>query len=295
MRDAFLTQPHGVFVMDTMAELPLDPIAVRRAAHVQRLAEVGPREIREISAARLQDPQRLAKAARRALESGCRLWVLSIDDEATLSALHERFGDALVALGPETEDGRRAYGISPADATRWLLKEHPDQAEIFEGADAAGFPHDLLATLSELTIPVRHRSAISTFLRNPRVYVYLVVFIYSALRALPVVFVKEFHGSVLMLWSIDIITAVPYTWGVIAMVTGSTRRTRILGALTTIVTFVAPYVYFGLHGRDYPPYVIVVIAVLVFSGLGLEVAKFRQERGLEKRYAAVEPRRVTSS
>lgn len=295
LRDAFLPQPHAAFTMDTLRELPLDPALVRQAARVQRLAELGPREIREITPAILRSPSKLAKAARRALESGCRLWVLSIDDDTILAAFDDQFGNALVALGPPSEEGRRAYGIAPADAVRRLLRHHPEEAAAFEGADATGFPHDIVSRLSELMIPVRHRSAISRFLRNPRVYVYLVVFVYSALRALPVVFVKEFEGSVLVLWSIDIITAVPYTWGVIAMVTGRTRKIRVLGALTTVVTFVAPYVYFGLHGRDYPPYVIIVIAILVLSGLGLEVVKFRQERRLERRYETASGRLFTSS
>jgi molecular chaperone GrpE len=34
-----------------------------------------------------------------------------------------------------------------------------------------------------------------------------VIFAYSAVRALPLVFVREFHGSILVLWSIDVLTA----------------------------------------------------------------------------------------
>lgn len=296
LRDAFLTQPHAVFTMDALTGLPLEPSRVRDAAHVQRLAELGPREIREIAVGKLLDPQQLAPTARRALEAGRRLWVVDVGDEATLARLEEAMPGALVPLGPPTPDGRRAYGITPADATRRLLSAHPGRATVFEGVDATAFPHDVLATLSAHAVPVRHRSAVSRVIRNPRLYVYLVVFVYSALRTLPVVFVKEFEGSLLVLWSIDVFTAIPYTWGVMAMVTGSRVRIRVLGTITTVVTFVAPYVYFALHGRNYPPYVIVVIAVMILAGLGLEVAKYRQERGLERRYAASTPaRRVASS
>ena len=296
LRDAFLTQPHAVFTMDALADLPLEPAKVRAAAHVQRLAELGPREIREIDAGTLLDPERLARTARRTLGAGGRLWVVDVDGEATRARLEEAMPGLLVPLGPAAADGRRAYGITPADATRRLLDEHPAQATTFRGVDATAYPHDILATLGTLAIPVRHRSALSKVIRNPRVYVYLVVFIYSALRALPVVFVKEFEGSLLVLWSIDVLTAIPYTWGVMAMVTGSRTRTRVLGTITTVVTFVAPYVYFGLHGRDYPPSVIVVIAAMILAGLGLEVGKYRQERNLERRYwAPAAPRRLASS
>ncbi|HMR49865.1 MAG TPA: hypothetical protein PKE40_11350 [Arachnia sp.] len=295
LRDAFLTQPHAVFTMDTLTELPLTPTKVREAAHVQRLAELGPREIREIAADKLLDPARLAPTARRALEAGRRLWVVDIRDGATLVRLEEAMPGALTPLGPATAEGRRAYGITPAEATRRLLSTHPEQASVFEGADATSFPHDILATLSTLSVPVRHRSAASRLIRNPRLYVYLAVFVYSALRALPVVFVKEFEGSLLVLWSIDVLTAIPYTWGVMAMVTGSRIRTRILGTITTVVTFVTPYVYFALNGRNYPPYVIVVIAAMILAGLGLEVAKYRQERALERRYAATPALRLASS
>lgn len=115
---------------------------------------------------------------------------------------------------------------------------------------------------------------------------YLVVFVYSALRALPLVFVPEFHGSIVVLWLIDVVTAIPYTWGLIAMVTGATRAVRLAGAATAIVTFVAPYVYFWTHGEHYPAHVLAVIAALIGFGLWIEIRKFRQERSLERRYSA---------
>ena len=40
---------------------------------------------------------------------------------------------------------------------------------------------------------------------------YVVVFIYSSLRALPVAFVPGFRGQWWVLWLIDILTTVPYT------------------------------------------------------------------------------------
>lgn len=70
-----------------------------------------------------------------------------------------------------------------------------------------------------------------------------------------------------------------------AMFAGRSRLIRALGTLTAVATFIAPYVYFGLYGRDYPPYVIVVIAALVLSGVGFEVWKAYREKRLARRYA----------
>ena len=47
-----------------------------------------------------------------------------------------------------------------------------------------------------------------------------------------------------MLWLIDILTAVPYTWGIVEMVTGRRLRWRLLGLATTLLTLLAPCVYF---------------------------------------------------
>lgn len=289
-RAVFLPRPHAVFSIETLRDLPLDPVRVRALARAQRLGELGPQQIREVAPDLLTDAQQVATRARHSLESGCRLWVLTLRDETTLAALRAQFGDALVALGPSTADGSRAYGITPADAAHRVLTDHPRHASAFDHVEPTGLPHDLLRRLREHLVPIRHRPAASRLLRDPRSYIYLVVLVYSALRALPVVFVKEFTGSVLALWSIDVVTAVPYTWGVIAMVAGRTGQARITGAAMAIATFTAPYVYFGLSGHDYPLYVIVVIALLVLSGVGLELSKFIQERRLQRRYElAAEP------
>ncbi len=290
VRDAFLPRPHGVFASETISELPLEPATVRKTAGVLRLSELGARQVQVISPNLFDDHNVLARSLRQALETGSRLWVLTVFDHATHTALEAKFGHHLVALGPEASDGRRAYGITPEHVASWLLIEFPGYAWLFEGVDAASLPHRILARLTELMVPVRQRSKIARLLRNPRTYVYLAVFVYSSLRALPVVFVKEFHGSLFVLWSIDILTAIPYTWGIIAMISGATRRIRMAGTFVTMATFVAPYVYFGMCGRDYPPFVILIISLLIVGSVGIEWANYRQERLLERRYAAEVPR-----
>ena len=76
----------------------------------------------------------------------------------------------------------------------------------------------------------------------------------------------------------------PYTWGVLAMLFAPKRRIRLLAALTTLVTFVGPYVYFWMHGRGYPPYVPIVIIGLTLASVLLEANRYRQEQALRQRY-----------
>ena len=78
--------------------------------------------------------------------------------------------------------------------------------------------------------------------------------------------------------------AVPYTWGVLAMLFAPRRWIRMLATLTTITTFAVPYVYFWMHGRDYPPFVVAVIAALTIASISIEVVKYLQERALRGRY-----------
>lgn len=115
-------------------------------------------------------------------------------------------------------------------------------------------------------------------LRSPKFWAYAVVFIYSSLRALPVTFVKHFHGNLWILWGMDVITAIPYTWGLLAFVTAHKLWVRYTGLLVTLVTFISPYVYFWTHGRGYPPGVnAVVIGMIAFAFL-YELRNYLRDR-----------------
>ena len=108
------------------------------------------------------------------------------------------------------------------------------------------------------------------------------VFIYSSLRALPATFAPGFRGNPFVLWTIDIVTAVPYTWGIMAMVAGQRRRTRFAGLLVTLITFIAPYVYFFFagshgHGNKYPGWVIMVVIALILATFLLEGGRWLRD------------------
>ena len=85
-----------------------------------------------------------------------------------------------------------------------------------------------------------------------------------------------------ILWAIDMVTAIPYTWGLIEMVAGQKLWHRVVGAATASVTFLAPYVYFLMYGRHAPPGVWTAIACIFFGGIFLEVFRYQRDRAVKK-------------
>ena len=163
---------------------------------------------------------------------------------------------------------------------------------VLEGTDPLRVSRHTLAALREAGVDLVPRAEIVRLLHNPRFLAYATVFIYSSLRALPATFAPGFRGNPWVLWTIDIVTAVPYTWGIIAMVAGRRRRIRFTGFLVTLITFIAPYVYFffaGSHGdgNRYPGWVIMVVIGLVLATVLLEGGRWLRDvavaRGLRTR------------
>ena len=66
------------------------------------------------------------------------------------------------------------------------------------------------------------------------------------------------------------------------MVAGRRRRIRFAGFLVTLITFVAPYVYFFLagddgHGNHYPGWVVMVVIGLVLATFLLEGGRWLRD------------------
>ena len=148
---------------------------------------------------------------------------------------------------------------------------------------------DTLSTASHATRASRavgasiiERSAFLKLCRNPKFIAYVVVLVYSVARAVPVVYVPHFRGDWRILWAIDMVTASPYTWGLIEMVAGQKLWHRVVGAATASVTFLAPYVYFLMYGRHAPPGVWTAIACIFFGGIFLEVFRYQRDRAVKK-------------
>ena len=302
-------------VMDLMAlrsvtELPvtrrhvLDPEVLRTVAAVDRVGDLTRFNVAEVpELAHLSSPPELlapdehgwalGHALSLAVEHGQRLWLSEVTP-AQLERLRAVVGEELVHIASPDEpgdagsdaDGNVVVAVSP----RRLLDEWatgtPAQISylrtVLEGTDPLRVSRHTLAALREAEVDLVPRAGIVRLLHNPRFLAYATVFIYSSLRALPAVYAPGFRGNPWVLWTIDIVTAVPYTWGIIAMVAGRRRRIRFTGFLVTLITFVAPYVYFFFAGgnggsNSYPQWVIMVVIGLVLATFLLEGGRWLRD------------------
>ncbi|MDK7741822.1 hypothetical protein [Helcobacillus massiliensis] len=308
--------------MGSIADIPLlrdaavDPSAVREAAGVPMLLSLDTRTVREeplagaipavlagadsagadvgsagTAGADGGEPHTLTalgSALRVALADGVLLWVTALTPEEHAAWQASDLAPLMRDVTDHSSaDSALVVGMAPTAIVRHLLSAGEEQRALLrgwlDGIDTLKVPVGLSRDLADSGVRVRHRSRWERWSRSATVIAYTIVFVYSALRALPVSLVKEFHGSLLTLWAIDLITAFPYTWGVITAVSGTSRRQRIAGLAVTVGTFVAPYVYFWFHGRQYPPTVIVVVVLLIASGVALEVTKYVRTARLSRR------------
>lgn len=275
----------------------LDADRVRALAGVNRCGDLGARHVIELpvladlaetTASRLRLPDgpgwRLGQALGHALEQGVRLWLCDVSAEA-VPWIVRTAGEGLVHVvslpGLATDDaggGTVVIAVSPlalilaladgGDASRRYLRT------VLAGVDTLRCSRHAVRALRRSGVGAVQHPHARRLLRNPVALAYLAVFIYSSLRAVPVAFVPGFHGRVWILWLIDMVTAVPYTWGIVEMVAGRAIRRRLLGLATTVITFIAPYVYFWIKGRGYPPTVVVVVAAMIVGSAGIEVVRW---------------------
>ena len=300
-------------VMDLMAlrsvtELPvtrrhvLDPEVLRTVAAVDRVGDLTRFNVAEVpELAQLSAPEELLAPDERgwalghalslAVEHGQRLWLSEVPRER-LGLLRSVLGEHLVHVAsPQAPDGVEAPrtdgaaqgegSVVVAVSPRRLLDEWatgtPEQIRylrtVLEGTDPLRVSRHTLAALQEAKVDLVPLAGTVRLLHNSR---------YSSLRALPAVYAPGFRGNPWVLWAIDTVTAVPYTWGIIAMVAGKRRRIRFAGFLVTLITFVAPYVYFFLagddgHGNQYPGWVIMVVIGLVLATFLLEGGRWLRD------------------
>ena len=195
-------------------------------------------------------------------------------------------GEGLIHEAGQPRDGYTPIALSPLELLEHWAEGSDEQREFMRVA-MAGL--DTLTTSSHATYASRavgasiiERSVFLRLCRNPKFIAYVVVFVYSMARAVPVMFVPHFDGDWRILWAIDMITAIPYTWGLIEMVAGQKLWHRVVGAITASVTFLAPYVYFLKYGRHAPPGIWIAIACIFFGGIFLEVFRYCRDRAVKK-------------
>ena len=301
---------------------PLDAAQIRDLAGMARCGDLTVRQVATPSvlsdlasttAADLLAPDdvgwHLGHSLAHALEHGVRLWLCEVDRDAP-GRIAAVLGEDLVHVvsldsgldGGTGLDGRVGLDGGTASAGTVVIAVSPLELvlslagrseasrgylrEVLEGVDTLRCPHRAIAALRAAGVAVMERPATVRLARNPVALAYVVVFIYSSLRALPVAFVPGFRGQWWVLWLIDILTAIPYTWGIVEMVAGRRLRWRLVGLATTLLTFLAPYVYFWIHGRDSPPGVLAIVVLMIVGSAGLEAVRWWRDRvivrGLEE-------------
>ena len=294
----------------------LDPQAVIDISGVARLSELNAKNVvtidslRSLAHTNTQDfyaiddaAEALGTALRMAISSRQLLWFSSLPHSDVGKVQNILGGDIVHVVGPElavdklddstlelpTALKQRGeplvpIAISPSELVQaWAhgtLEQQKLLAYLLEGTNTLVMQQKDLQALRNVGTKLIERNPVWRLLYNPKVLAYLVVMVYSSLRALPVVFVPGFHGNVWVLWSIDIITAIPYTWGIVEMITGRSFGRRMLGLLITIVTFVSPYVYFWVNGRDYPMWVTIFVIALIVAACAVEYVRWLRDRAI---------------
>lgn len=295
----------------------LEAETLRRVAEVDRVGDLTCFNVAEVpELASLSRPSdffspdehgwALGHALSHAVEHGQRLWLCEATP-AQVEALQALLGEDLVHLANALSDQTGAAALMPGSTDRaaarcgaaacvvalspralldrWA-KGGPEQVAylrtVLEGTDPLRVSRHILEALKSAQVSLLPRSSITRLLHNPRFLAYATVFIYSSLRALPAALAPGFHGNPWVLWTIDIVTAVPYTWGIIAMVAGKRLRIRMLGLVITLTTFIAPYLYFFARGQDYPAWVLLVVGALVLLTLLLEGGRWLRDIGVAR-------------
>ena len=302
-----------------VSKYALDPVVICRSAGLHRVSELGRGCTRDVSwlfslpeqsldhFLDSKEGERFLGQLRADLQRALKVWLGGgtreeaarfsrmlgtgrILDTAQYSAgrdYPQRLVGAILTCEQE-EDTKIPWMLDPEDLVQALIERWEDLSvhsrqrirHAFLGIDATHLPLKIASGLKACGIIQTRRSHLAKWLTDPKVLAYLVVITYSSLRVLPVSLVKEFHGSLLVLWTMDIVTAIPYTWGVLAMFTAKRQLVRIIGTFTTAITFAAPYVYFAMTGKDYPTYVIVIVILFIISGFFVEGSKYLRERYL---------------
>ena len=300
----------GILSLPTAQHFSVNPQIIKEAAGIHRLSDLKPREVIEVSglaSVRLDgeteyssqssklDATRLLYASilRHSLDGGHKLWLLNTDKYLLRSLelligkeqIH-RLGEEAEYMGPPTipvainpQDVVRA---AFADTTNFGVMKQQYLREELPGVSTKYLSNETKAVLIENNIELNEESKMKRLLTNRRVLAYTAIIGYSSLRALPTAGVEEFHGSVPLLWGIDVGTAVPYTWGLIETVAAKKISRRVAGGAVAAGSFVAPYAYFWAEGQDYPPCINAIAGGLIGLATTLEISKVRRDNKIAR-------------
>ncbi|MEO6109740.1 MAG: hypothetical protein ABIP50_01885 [Candidatus Saccharimonadales bacterium] len=294
---------NGMLSLPTPKHFAIDTAALKEVAHVSRLADIGWRDVVELSglaSIRLADDatteekfdatrQAYAAGLRHSLDQGHALWVMNVDNklmkflELTLGKdSYTQIGEKQEYMGPATTP----IALNPQDIVKSILLDQTsrfgeanreDISLAMQGVSEKHLSRTLIKLLKDNDIETTKNSVASKLWMNKKAALYGSIVGYSALRFLPVMAVEQFHGSVAAFAGIDIATAVTQVGSMELFFSGKNRAVRTLGALGTGASFAAPYAYFWANGEDYPPYVNAIAGGFVAIGVGIEASKTRTD------------------
>lgn len=305
-------QNYSVFTLYSVTDIHLvheavfDPQILVEVSGVDRIGSLTSSKVWEIDIPGRITPgsfspggaETLGKVLRDSIERRILLWVSLIEPEK-LADLHKCLGkNVFVTAGPGTPvpaDMRLRHpgtkmlipvAVSPVTLLRRLLSGTEAEKEWvrfhLEGIDSKAVSTACYAMLREAKVEVLERSRAFRLMHSPTFVAYAVILIYSLLRALPVLWVPNFRGNVWVLWGIDVVSAIPYTWGILEFVVGKTRLRRFVGMIVTLVTFISPYIYFWSHGDHYPFFVNLVVAGMITAAILLELYRAIRDRQVSR-------------
>lgn len=304
--DSQLSPAERALTLRSVLDLPfihdysLDAFTILELSELTRLGDLNSKNVVVVDTLRtlahttpenffsLDDVARsLAPALRQAAATRQAVWLCAVhlDD---LPAVKKILGENLVhhvGLGDDLDGSHSGFipiAISPASLIESWAEGSPQQRHclkvMMEGTDTLVMKSRVIHALRSVGAEIIERHVLGRWLSNPKVIAYLIVLVYSSLRALPVVFVPGFHGKVWMLWTIDLVTAIPYTWGIIELFAGKKFWRRMVGLVVTIVTFISPYIYFWFNGRDYPMWVNVFVGGMIVAALAVEYSRWLRDK-----------------
>lgn len=296
-----------MFTLYSITEIPLtrqvsfDADIIAREAEVERVGALTASRVWDVNALSgfhgdlCSDSGKLLGAElRQSIERRIFLWLDLIDIDQ-LAEIQSKFGaDVVVQAGAACAPKQgtlRRYGevctvvpvaVNPSKLLARLLEGGAAEVawvrEQLDGIDSKAISSANFRLLRAAEVNMIVRTLPHRLMYSPTFLAYAVVFIYSSLRALPVMFVPHFRGNIWVLWGIDVVSAIPYTWGILEIFRGRTWIRRTVGLTVTIVTFIAPYIYFWMHGSHYPFFVNVIVASMILGAILIELFRWQRDR-----------------
>lgn len=325
MRMIHADKREGVLSLPTAKHFSIDPETVMRVAHVSRLSNLKPKHVVEISglgAVSLGNEltgqeqvdatrQLYATGLRRSLDQGHKMWIMNAEKKDVITFLNLVLGkDSYAVLGdPQVYDkylgGAETVPIAlnPQDLVEKILTAESgrfkDQniADILlamQGVSEKHLSPRLKELFGEYGIEMNKQTRMDKIASDPARVLYTGIIGYSALRALSLVGVEEFNGSIPEFIELDVSTAVTQVASMELYFKAEKRGVRALGALGAAASFAAPYAYFWANGEDYPWYVNAIAGGMIAFGVGLEVDKTVRDKNAASRLSKLDMPSTTS-